>query len=84
MLAAKIANSNCFLSAITVEYDINDDELQNTDIFQLEAASSDLIEKMLESRYPVIAPPSRHVIAQFSEGNSRVAFALAENQMEKE
>ncbi|MBT9486529.1 MAG: hypothetical protein IV093_03370 [Rubrivivax sp.] len=77
-LAAKIASSNCLLSVITVEYDINDDELQDTDIFKLEAASSDLIEKMLESRYPAIAPPSRHVIARFSEGNSRVAFALAE------
>jgi hypothetical protein len=77
-LAAKIANSDCLLSVITVEYDINDDEPQNTDIFKLEPASPDLIENMLESRYPAIAPPSRHVIARFSEGNSRVAFALAE------
>lgn len=77
-LAAKIANSNCLLSAITVEYDINDDEPQDTDIFKLEPASTDLIEKMLEVRYPTIAPPSRHVIARFSDGNSRVAFALAE------
>lgn len=76
-LAAKIANSNCLLSVITVEYDINDDELQNTEVFKLEPASPDLIEKMLESRYPAISPPSRHIIAKFSEGNSRVAFALA-------
>ena len=34
-LAAKIANSNCLLSVITVEYDINDDELQNTEVFKL-------------------------------------------------
>lgn len=77
-LAAKIVNSNCLLSAITVEYDITDDEPQDTDIFRLEPASHDLIEKMLERRYPAISPPSRHVIAKFSEGNSRVAFALAE------
>jgi hypothetical protein len=77
-LAAKIASSNCMLSVITVEYDINDDEPLDTDIFKLEPASSDLIEKILGSRYPAIAPPSRHVIARFSEGNSRVAFALAE------
>jgi hypothetical protein len=77
-LAAKVANSNSKLSVITVEYDINDDEPPDTDIFKLEPASPDLIEKMLESRYPAIAPPSRHVIATFSEGNSRVAFALAE------
>lgn len=77
-LAAKITNSSSLVSVITVEYDINDDEPPNTGIFKLEPASADLIEKMLESRYPAIAPPSRHVIAMFSEGNSRVAFALAE------
>src|SRR3989339_251553 len=77
-LAAKITSSNCQLSVITVEYDITDDEPQNTDVFKLEPASPDLIEKMLEDRYPAIAPPSRHVIAKFSEGNSRVAFALAD------
>lgn len=77
-LAAKVANSDALLSVITVEYDINDDEPPNTDVFKLEPASPDLIEKLLVSRYPTIAPPSRHVIARFSEGNSRVAFALAE------
>lgn len=77
-LAAKLSNSNSPLSIITVEYDINDDEPQNTDIFKLEPSSADLIEKMLEARYPNIAPPSRRVIASFSEGNSRVAFALAD------
>lgn len=78
-LAAKIANSpQCVLSVITVEYDINDDQLQDTEVFTLEPASPELIERLLEIRYPAIAPPSRYVIAKFSEGNSRVAFALAE------
>lgn len=77
-LAAKVANSNARLSVVTVEYDINDDELPDTDVFKLVPASPDLIERMLESRYPAIAQPSRQVIARFSEGNSRVAFALAE------
>ncbi|KQV97997.1 exonuclease SbcCD subunit D C-terminal domain-containing protein [Rhizobacter sp. Root1221] len=77
-LAAKVGNSDCLLSVITVEYDIIDDEPPNTDVFKLEPASPDLIEKMLDIRCPAIASPSRHVIARFSEGNSRVAFALAE------
>ena len=77
-LASKITNSSCLISVITVEYDINDDEPENTDIFKLDPASPDLIEKVLEIHYPSIAPPSRHVIARFSEGNSRVALALAE------
>ena len=68
------------VSVITVEYDINDDEPQDTEVFTLEPASPDLIEKLLENRYPAIAPPSRHVIAIFSEGNSRVAFAWQKQQ----
>jgi hypothetical protein len=77
-LAAKVSSSNCVLSVITIEYDINDDEPENTDVFKLEPASESLIEKMLEKRYPGIASPSLRVIAQFSAGNARVAFALAE------
>lgn len=77
-LATKVAQSTCNLSLITVEYDINDDEPPNTEVFTLEPASSELIDKMLQLRYPAIAPPSRLVIVGFSEGNARVAFALAE------
>ena len=78
-LAAKIApDTGCLLSLITIEHDIADDEPENTDVFRLEAASSDLIEKILESRYPALAAPTRSVIAQFSDGNARIAFALAQ------
>lgn len=78
-LAAKIANSDCTLSLITVEYDIDDDVQENTDSFKLEPASGDLMERILESRYPGVSAPSRHVIAKFSDGNSRVAIALFGN-----
>ena len=78
-LAARITpDADCLLSVITVEYDITDDEPENTDAFKLEAASPDLIEKILESRFPDLASPSRSVIAQFSDGNARVAFVLAQ------
>lgn len=77
-LAARIRNSDCSLSVITVEYDINDDEPENTDVFKLEPASEEVIEKILEARFPTIAPPSRRVIAEFSAGNARIALALAE------
>jgi hypothetical protein len=77
-LAEALANSNSTSSLITVEYDINDDEPSHTTSFKLQPASSALIEKLLERRYSSIASPSRRVIAEFSEGNARVAFALAE------
>lgn len=83
-LAAKIMKSECAISLITVEYDINDDEPENTNIFKLEPVSTELIERILENRYPEISAPSRHVIAKFSDGNSRVAFALANTAKNKE
>jgi hypothetical protein len=76
-LAARIEKSNCLLSLITVEYDINEDEPESTDVFKLEPSSSELVEKLLEIRFPAIAEPSRRTIAKFSDGNARVAFALA-------
>lgn len=77
-LALKAKEAGSLLSLITIEYDITDDEPENTDVFTLEAASVELIEKMLEGRYPALATPSRRVIAEFSHGNARIAFALAE------
>lgn len=77
-LALKAKEADGLLSVITIEYDITDDEPENTDVFKLEAASVELIEKMLEGRYPALATPSRRVIAEFSHGNPRIAFALAE------
>lgn len=76
-LTAKVCEGNSQLSLITVEYDINDDEPERTNVFKLEVASVELIEKILEARFPNIAPPSRRVIAEFSDGNARIAFALA-------
>ena len=77
-LAEALANSKCTSSLITVEYDISDDEPAHTTSFKLLPASTELIDKLLELRYSSIALPSRRVIAAFSEGNARVAFALAE------
>lgn len=78
-LTARVrSDAESLLSVITIEYDITDDEPENTDVFKLEAASAELIEKILESRFPTLAVPSRSVIAQFSDGNARIAFALAQ------
>jgi hypothetical protein len=77
-LAARIAVANCLLGLITIEYDITDDEPENTDVFKLEAASIELIEKILEDRFPTLGAPSRSVIAKFSDGNARIALALAQ------
>lgn len=65
------------VSLLTVEYDIRDDEPEETQVFRLVAASEELIETWLERDFPVVSNVDRRHIAQFSGGNFRVARALA-------
>ena len=76
-LAARMRNTESPLSLITVEYDISDDEPENTDVFKLEPASKDTIEKIIQRHYPALTTPEVSKIAEFSEGNARIAIALA-------
>ncbi len=65
------------VSLLTVEYDIRDDVPEETDVFRLEPSSDNLIEKLLEQRYPHISQINARTIADFANGNARVAIALA-------
>lgn len=77
-LAARMRNTASLLSLITVEYDISDDEPENTDVFKLEPASAEIVEKIINRHYPALTVPEVNKIAEFSEGNARIAIALAE------
>lgn len=65
------------VSLLTVEYDIRDDVPEQTDVFRLEPSSDNVIEKLLEQRYPNISQINARTIAEFASGNARVAIALA-------
>lgn len=65
------------ISLVTVEYDISDDEPDNTDVYRLEPASKEVIEKILAPRFPKLTSPEIRTIVDFSEGNFRIALALA-------
>lgn len=65
------------VSLLTIEYDIQDDLPEETDVFRLEPASTELIEKLLEKRFPLISPINASTMAEFAGGNARVAIALA-------
>ncbi len=69
--------ANSSVSLLTVEYDIQDDLPEETDVFRLELASDKLIEKLLEKRYGHISQIDAIKIAEFASGNARVAIALA-------
>lgn len=63
---------------LTVEYDIREDQPEETDVFRLEPASQTLIERLLlRHRIASLSPTDARTIAKFSDGNSRIALALA-------
>jgi hypothetical protein len=64
------------LSLLTVEYDIREDQPEETDVFRLEPASIGLMEKVVERRFPNVGHADAHKIAEFSGGNARIAIAL--------
>lgn len=71
-------DSSSLVSLITVEYDVREDQPEETDVFHLEPASKDLIEKMMRIRFNHISQVDARTIAEFSGGNARIAVALAE------
>lgn len=77
-LRSRMKTADSLVSLITIEYDISDDEPENTDVFKLEPASGEIIEKIVARRRPKLSVPEVRTIAEFSEGNSRIALALAE------
>ena len=54
------------LSLVTVEYDIRDDDPEETDVFRLEPSSVDLIEKLVRARFKNISQVDARTIAEFS------------------
>jgi hypothetical protein len=65
------------VSVITVEYDISDDQPEETQVFKLEPASTALVERLLRARFGNISQVDAATAAEFSGGNARVAIALA-------
>ncbi|MCV9934775.1 hypothetical protein OIU35_00220 [Boseaceae bacterium BT-24-1] len=67
------------VSLLTVEYDIRDDEPEGSDTVKLEAASADLIERVIRLHVPDLTPHDAATIARsdISGGNARIALALA-------
>ena len=75
---AEIARSaGTTISVITVEYDIREDQPEGTDVFSLDTSSLELIEKLIEKRFPDLSQIDRKTIAESSGGNAGVALALA-------
>lgn len=72
------ATEGSAVSLLTVEYDVADDEPEQTDVFRLQSASESLLVDWLSHMYPGLSQVDAGTIANFSEGNFRVAGALAD------
>lgn len=76
-LSEVVRASGSAVSAITVEYDIREDQPEGTDVFSLETSSVPLIAKLVAGRFPDLSQLDSRRIAEFSGGNARIALALA-------
>jgi hypothetical protein len=65
------------VSLLTIEYDITPDEPEATDVFRLDVASDAVIRSLLERRANDVSATDREAIVRLSDGNARVALALA-------
>ncbi len=70
-------STESLLSVVTVEYDIRDDDPEETDVFHLAPSSEGLMDKLLKERFKNLSQIDRGTIAKFSGGNAKVAIALA-------
>lgn len=65
------------LRLITVEYDIRDHLPEGSTCYHLEGSSNEVISKLLARHFSTLSDLDVEKIVQFSDGNARVAFALA-------
>lgn len=76
-IAARVRTAGSGLKLLTIEYDIRDDTPQTTDVVRLVARGTQITEKLIARRFSRLAGPMALRIAEFSDGNARLAIALA-------
>ena len=83
-LASKVSAAGKEVSLITIEYDIRDDKPQTTEVIHIETDGPEVAEQLLIRRFPSIGQNNARRIAEFADGNARVALAIAERGEEGE
>jgi hypothetical protein len=71
------AASGSTVSVLSVEYDVRDDQPEGTQVVTLDTSSPELIEKLVERRFPHLSQVDASTIAEACGGNARIAIALA-------
>jgi hypothetical protein len=65
------------VNVLSVEYDIQDGMPEGTEVYELKPSSNGVIESLLKARFSILSLVDLHRIVEFSEGNARIAIALA-------
>jgi hypothetical protein len=65
------------VSVVTIEYDIREDRPEETEVIRIEPSSAELIEKLINHRFPGVSQVDARTVAKLCGGNARVAIALA-------
>ena len=66
------------LRLITIEFDIREDKPETTSVVRIDAEGPEIAETLIKRRYPDLGPVNARRIAEISDGNARVALALAD------
>jgi hypothetical protein len=77
-LARKLAERAGPVRLITVEYDVRADRPEETDVVRVEAEGGAIVEALVRRRYGDLAAGEARRLAELSQGNARLAFALAQ------
>lgn len=78
VLADRVSSTGGKIKLLTVEYDIRDDRPLTTEVVHIEAHGPEIAEVLVLRRYPGIGQANARQVAEFSNGNTRIALALAD------
>lgn len=76
-LVEKKGKSARAFGLLTIEYDIRDDIPDETRCYRLEGSSDEALWSVLRAHYPKLSGPDLSTVIAASQGNARLAFALA-------
>ena len=74
---ASIAAGNSNIRLLTIEYDIRENNPEFTDVVRIDAVGSGIAEALVKRRYRALGQVNAERIAELSDGNARLALALA-------
>lgn len=76
-LQTALSNRPGRVALLTIEYDVDGGEAEDADVYRLGATTPELLDCLLRQREPMLGSGVRQQIVNLSEGNLRIALALA-------